>query len=325
MFNFTTETILNDLTKVKGLLGALTAPATGVNWDPGIEATKKALYIERLNKFIVGGTTDSIKGSKVYKRVATAATLAQSKITIPTVVAGTLYRVGLQINTNGYADGQFARDRVTYGKPFYVEALASVTTAATLATALKDAFNKTFATYDNFVLATTSTADLIFTSVGNPFIQFKDITFESLDLVTGLATQIPLTVTAVAVGTASFGDYTDLLKNHRLPTLDNFRPFGENQEELPVAGATYNQYTFEYQAERGVMDPSAVGGLATSKTTHVLYVNAAAPTVSRHLSGTGAVSGLYNFDMILKVLGLTIIDAASGADLTGAVTPPTEA
>ena len=325
MFNFTTETILNDLSKVKGLIGGLTAPATGFNWDPGIEATKKALYVERINKFIVGGTDDFIKGSKVYKRVATAAALAQSKITLPTVVVGTLYRVGLQITTNGYSDGQFARDRTTYGKPFYVEALATATTPATLATAIAAAFNKTFATYDNFVLASTATADLIFTSVGNPFIQFKDVIFETLDLITGLATQIPLTVTAVTVGQASFGDYTDLLKNHRLPTLDNFRPFGENQEELPAVGSTYNQYTLEYITSRINLSTGGVGGLTTSRTTHVFYVNTAAPLVTRHLSGTGAVTGAYSFDMILKAQGLTIVDAATGADLTAGVTLPVEA
>jgi len=325
MFNFTTETILNDLSKVKGLIGALTAPASGFNWDPGIEATKKALYVERINKFIVGGTDDYVKGAKVYKRVATAATLAQSKITIPTVVVGNLYRVGVQVSTNGYADGQFARDRTTYGKPFYIEQIATATTAATLATALAAAWNKTFATYDNFITATVSTADLIFTSLGNPFIQFKTITFEQLDLITGLATDQGLAVTNVAVGQASFGDYTDLLRNHRLPTLDNFRPFGENQEELPAVGATYNQYTLEYIAARGSMDPSSVGGLATSKTTHVFYVNAAAPTVIRHLQGTTGQTGAYSFDMILKAQGLSIIDAQTGADLTAGVTLPTEA
>lgn len=326
MLNFTTETILNDLSKVKYALGALSAPVSGVNWDPAIEATKKALVIERLNKFIVGGTSDSIKGSKVYRRLATAAVLASSQVVIPTVVVGTLYRVGVTITTNGYADGQFARDRVTYGKPFYIELVATATTAATAATALAAAWNKTYANYDNFVVASVpSAANLVFTAVNNPFISFKDIVLESIDVVTGAATTLAATVTVLAAGAESFGDFTNLIKNHRLPTLDNNRPFGENQEELPVMGATYNQYTFEYVTDRGSMGISVVGDQSTSKTTHVLFVNNAAPKVSRHITGaTSALVADYNFEEILKAVGLTVIDVPSG-DVTAGISVPTEA
>jgi len=316
MFNFTTETILNDLTKVKYLLGGLTAPASGVDWDPGIEAAEGALYIERLNKFLVSGTSDFIKDQKVYKRAATAAVQAVRQITIPTVVVGTLYRIGVQITTNGYADGQFARDRVTYGKPFYVEILATATTDTVAATAFKNAWNKAFEAYDNFPIATTSGAALIFTSDNNPFIQFNSIILESIDTTTGNSTPVTATVSAGTAGVPGFGSYTDLLRSHRLPTLDNFRPFGENQEELPVMGATYNQYTFEYVADRGTMGNSVVGGQAISKTTHVLWVNNAAASVVRHITGASGVTGTYSFETLLRAVGLTIIDAASKADVT---------
>lgn len=316
MFNFTTETVLNDLTKVSSLLGAATAPESGVPWDGGLELTKTALWIKNLNKFLVAGTFDQIKGATVYKRVATAATLASSKITIPTVVVGTLYRVGLQVTTNGYADGQFARDRVLYGKPFYVELVATATSAATAATAFAANFNKAFESYDNFVVASTNSAELIFTAVNNPYIQFKAITLETIVELTGVTTDISPAVTVVAVGKAAFGDYMYLLKNTRLATLDNYRPFGLNQDELPVMGATYSEYTFKYVAQRGTMGQSVVGGTATSETSHVLWVNNAAPAVTRHITGTVGQSGSYTFDEILEAVGLTILAAEGGADLT---------
>lgn len=325
MFNFTTETILNDLSKVKVLVGALVAPASAVAWDPGIEAGKKALYVERVNKFVVGGA-DTIKNNRVYRRLATPAILASSQIVIPTVVVGTLYRVGVTITTNGYADGQFARDRTTYGKPFYIELVATAVTAATAAAAIAAAWNKTYATYENFMIASVPAgANLVFTSVGNPFITIKDIVFESIDILTGTPTTIVAPVTVITAGVESFGDFTNLIKNHRLPTLDNNRPFGENQEELPVMGATYNQYTFEYVAERGVMAQSVVGGLATSKTTHVFFVNNAAARVSRHITGaTAPVVANYSFEELLKAAGLTIIDIPAG-DVTAGVAVPVEA
>lgn len=323
MFNFTTETILNDLSKVWTAFGAATVPASAVNWDPGIEAGKESLWIKRLNKFVVGGTFEGIKDGIVYKRVATAAALAQSRVTIPTVVVGTLYRVGVTLTTNGYASGMFARDRVTYGKPFYVEALATATTASVMATALANAWNAAFAPYDDFVTASTSTAALIFTADANPLIQIKSIVFESIDQTTGIATDAALTVTVNTVGKAAFGDYMDILKNHRLATIDNYRPFGLNQEELPVVGATYNEYTFKYVAQRGVTGQSIVGQQGTSETSHVIWVNTAAPNVTRHITGISSVTGSYDFDHILDAIGLDIFDPATGLQIT--ITPVTEA
>lgn len=318
MFKFTTETILNDLSKVNGITGATTDPGTGVTWDPGIEPTKKALFIKKLNKFVVAGSEELVKDATVYKRVATAATLASKKITLGVPVSGTLYRVGVQITTNGYSDGMFARDRVTYGKPFYVEVIAADAVAANVAIQFKNAWNKTFESYDNFVVATTNGAELIFTAENNPFITFPSIIAESINTTTGEATLLTWAVAAITAGLPAFGDYTDLIKNHRLPTIDNFRPFGLNQEELPVVGATYDQYTFVYSAERGAMGQSIVGQTGTSETTHVIWVNTAAAQVVRHITGALGVTGTYSFDEMLQAVGLTIINPVTGADLTPA-------
>lgn len=325
MFNYTTETILNDLSRVTGLLGAATLPVSEVPWDPGIELTKRALWIKRLNKFIVAGTKDKIKDSIVHRRVYSAATLAQSRVTIPTVVVGSLYRVGVTVTTTGPQGGMYGRDRVTYGKPFYIELVATATTAQTAAEALAAAWNKVYAPYDNFITATTSTAALIFTADDNPYLQIKSIVFETIDATTGIATDNALTVTSNAVGTPAFGDYSYLLRNSRLPTLDNYRPFGLNQDELPTVGATYNQYTFKYVADRDQMGQSVVGQNAVSETTHVIWVNNAAADVTLHLDTAKAAGtdGAYDFEMILEVLGLAVKDAVTGADVT--VTLPTEA
>lgn len=309
MFNYTTETILNDLSKVTGIIGAKTDPGTGVVWDPGVEATKRALWIKKLNKFVVGGTLEGIKDSKVYKRVATAATLAQSRFTVPAVVANTLYRVGVTLTTNGPNGGMFARDRVLYGKPFYVEAVAAVTTASSMATLLANGWNTAFTPYDDFVTASTDSAVLIFTADSNAAIQIQKVIFESIDSTTGITTDITPALTISAVGTPAFGDYTDILKNHRLATLENYRPFGLNQEELPTVGSTYDEYTFKYVAQRGVMGQSVVGQSATSETTHVIWVNTGAAQVSRHITGTGSVTGTYSFDEILQACGLAIVAA----------------
>ena len=318
MFNYTTETIFNDLTKFSNVVGALTAPASGVNWDPGVEVGKVALAVAKLNKFVVAGTLEKIQDSKIYKRATSAEQLAVRQITIPTVVVGTLYRIGVQITVNGYTDGQFARDRVTYGKPFYVEIIPTTTTNSDAATLFANAWNTSFSNYVNFPLATTSGADLIFTSVGNPYIQFKEITLVSINIISGIETPITATVSAGTAGVPAFGTYTDMVRNHRLPTLDNYRKFGLNTEELPDPSSTYDQYSFQYFAERGPMGQSIVAEEGASLTTHIFWVKVGAADVVRHITGIAGDSGSYAFEEILKALGLTIINAATGAAIVPA-------
>jgi len=321
MFNYTTETIFNDLTKFSNVVGALTAPASGVNWDPGIEVGKVALAIAKLNKFVVAGTLDKIQDSKIYKRATSAEQLATRQITIPAVVIGTLYKLGVEITVNGYADGQFARDRVTFGKPFYIEMVPTTTTNSDAATLFANAWNTSFSNYVNFPLATTSGADLIFTSVGNPYIQFKEITLVSINVTSGIETIVAATVSAGTAGVPSFGTYFDMVRNHRLPTIDNYRLFGLNTEELPDPTSTYDQYSFQYFADRGQMGQSIVGEKESSLTTHVLWVKVGAPKVTRHIKGVAGNSGSYSFEELLNALGLTIVNAVTGATITPAVVP----
>jgi len=336
MYNYTTELILNDLTKVTVLLGALTAPASGVPWDPGIEATKKALSIQRLNKYLVAGTSDAIVNSAVYKRAYTAPVNAIASVTVPTTVSGTLYRIALELTTNGYAEAMFARDRVLYGKPFYVEFLGTGTAATDAATVIAS-FNKVTASYDNFVVASSGGGAVVTMTGDIPQIVIKTLTVESMDL-TANTTTVVATGSTTTAPVLPYGNYDDLIRNHRLPTLENFRPFGLNQDELPIVGATYDSYEFQYKTDRGVMDHSFTGGTGQSLVNVVIWVNKSAANVTRHLSGTSGQTGSYTFEMILKTSGLStylISTSATGSEFTVlnnttgltqiSITPPTEA
>lgn len=70
----------------------------------------------------------------------------------------------------------------------------------------------------------------------------------------------------------SFGTYNWITRNLRLPTDYNTSAFGLIQDERPIPGALYNQYTLHYCVDRGVMGDAAVGELVKSKTVHVFYV-----------------------------------------------------
>lgn len=74
------------------------------------------------------------------------------------------------------------------------------------------------------------------------------------------------------VGKEGFGTYPYLLHNLRLPTYARRRYLATNEDETPVIGAKYNQYTIHYCTNRGILGDNAVGDLVKSKTTHVFYV-----------------------------------------------------
>jgi 2-hydroxy-3-keto-5-methylthiopentenyl-1-phosphate phosphatase len=63
-----------------------------------------------------------------------------------------------------------------------------------------------------------------------------------------------------------------MIKDYRLPTAANTRWTKIIQDETPVVGAKYNQYTIVQCVNRGIMGGDAVGEVAKSKTTHVFFV-----------------------------------------------------
>lgn len=79
-------------------------------------------------------------------------------------------------------------------------------------------------------------------------------------------------VTESKEGIESFGSYSYILHNLRIPTSARDSIFSQNYEETPVVGALYNQYTIHYCKNRGSLGLNAVGHQATSHTTHVFYV-----------------------------------------------------
>ena len=100
-------------------------------------------------------------------------------------------------------------------------------------------------------------------------------------------------------GNEAFGDFAHIVKDLRLPTTANLRwegiaqgdVFGgEPNDDKPMPTGHYTQYVIQYDVDRGVQQQTALGGLASSRTTHVFFVEA------------GAVSG---FETILASAGIT--------------------
>lgn len=74
-------------------------------------------------------------------------------------------------------------------------------------------------------------------------------------------------------GENSFGTYSQIVKDLRLPTAANYQWTHVRQAETPIVGAIYNQYIIEYCAPAVNDGLHAVGQRMDSHTTHVFWVN----------------------------------------------------
>lgn len=74
-------------------------------------------------------------------------------------------------------------------------------------------------------------------------------------------------------GVNGFGTYSQLLKDLRLPTGVHNHWMSVQKDEMPIVGATYNQYIINYYAP-SMANPSftAIGNRSISETTHVFWV-----------------------------------------------------
>ena len=104
----------------------------------------------------------------------------------------------------------------------------------------------------------------------------EDVKFEKYEVVgcdTCLGEYIPKKISVkVTPGKQPFATGTWLLENQRLPNSNNFRYFGFN-DEMPIAGALYNQYSFDYRSERpGLGGHSGVGQEIAAITSHTFFV-----------------------------------------------------
>lgn len=104
----------------------------------------------------------------------------------------------------------------------------------------------------------------------------ENVKFEKYEVVgcdTCLGEYIPKKIEVEVVeGKQPFATGTWILENLRLPNTLNYRYFGSN-DEMPVAGALYTQFTFDYVSDRpGLGGHSGVGQGITAITTHTFYV-----------------------------------------------------
>ena len=86
-----------------------------------------------------------------------------------------------------------------------------------------------------------------------------------------------LKLAVTTAGTEGAGTVKRLIKNLRIPTDARTNPFAPDFGGLPVPGGEYDQYVIEYVTERRFIGHQVMGAIDKSVTTHVLFLNGAAP------------------------------------------------
>ena len=287
MFQFTTTTIVNSLKDYN-------FPDKDLITEVKEGSTVVGIHIKRDFKFLAANI------EAIYKRAAHDPEMAEATIDLTAVTApaeDTTFRIAVYIRLSGSQNSYYANDFVFKGKPFYIEFLwrAGETAANVAKKVIKVAKKYQQMVYEYQLLDITENAGVITIKGTDEYQTLTKVDLEKFDENEGpwqegghVGAFIPVdtldeesiyhtgdVVTLVQQAVQGFGTYRNMIKDYRLPTAANTRWTKIIQDETPVVGAKYNQYTIVQCVKRGIMGGDAVGEVVKSKTTHVFFVNQA--------------------------------------------------
>lgn len=277
MFNFTTTNVINYANDP--LTGK---PIVNADSENGIVAIRKVGNFKKENV------------TAIYKATANDPELAIVAMGFSGVdaVKGDVFRLNIYVGlTQASQNSLYSNDLVFKGKPFSVDFVYDGEWGSTLA-ALEKTINKyELMVYGSKLLKVKAESEILVLEATDEYQRFIKVNIEKFDKAAyagmGEYTVVKsLDDVAIVeeredfksteegrfVGKEGFGTYSYVLHNLRIPTFERTRAFGVNQEESPIVGAKYDQYTIHYTVDRGVLGTNAVGDTVTSKTTHVFYV-----------------------------------------------------
>lgn len=275
MFNFATETILNDLNKVSVLTDAD---------DPTIPTGEKVLYVKTVGKFPQPTSKGATKVKSAYKAVGYTDVNENAEINLSTIVladlVGKVLRLAVDVTLSGSESGEYSRWAVHKGQPFYAEYFVkSLPASATaLATELAKAYDKAYRKDGVALINVQANAGKLVLKATNSHQRFKGAV---LELIVNAYDDIPVELaesTVTVPGKEGFGTSWFLTKNLRIPTIEATRFMGEFIDQRPLVDTLYNQYTLELSSLRNIGSQSYVGGRGTSVTSHIFYVPATLAT-----------------------------------------------
>lgn len=265
MFDFQKEVIINSA-EVDGLarVAAISSddPKVRTSGTPAKPLTTgDVLSVLRCAEYKIGNIVE------VVKTVGQAGTPEVITLAVPTgIFAGKTVHAEIVIGLEGKYTADYANVWSNFGKDIVVEYVAETATVKELAEHIKDALP-----LDNeFVkVAIESDTAATITMVNSSQIVKKAFVCLVENDVEGTHTPLAHTGRKREFATGAW-----LKENLRFPTHLNLRYDNVAGDDAPIDGATYTQYSFQYESERkGLHGQGTVGQKLTSVTTHTFYVN----------------------------------------------------
>lgn len=312
--NFQTQTIINsnldpDSSKLngKGTDNTYLFKSGKTNID-GVEVD--ALKIKRDFVF-VKDCVKAIRKRAGYNAVMCKATIdfADSALlaALKTGGAKTYCRLDIYLGVEGAEPYIYSTPWVQKGMPFWIEftvkeADKDATIAKNVADMLKK--NHVFLCDKDLINVSVSGSKLILEGA-TEYQRFRKIeisTFDAYDDYADKVAELDPTKTAATDiklderGKNSFGTYSQIIKDLRLPTAANYQWTHIRQVETPIVGAIYNQYIVEYEAPATNDGLHAVGQRMTSHTVHVFWVKNDSDLISAWETALGTVGTVVDVD-----------------------------
>lgn len=310
--NFQTQTIINsnldpDSSKLNGK-GTYLFKSDKTNID-GVEVD--ALKIKRDFVFV----KDCVKA--IRKRAGYNAVMCKATIdfvdsallaALKTGGAKTYCRLDIYLGVEGAEPYIYSTPWVQKGMPFWIEfTVKEADEAATIAKNVADMLKKNhvFLCDKDLINVSVSGSKLILEGA-TEYQRFRKIeisTFDAYDDYADKVAELDPTKTAATDiklderGKNSFGTYSQIIKDLRLPTAANYQWTHIRQVETPIVGAIYNQYIVEYEAPATNDGLHAVGQRMTSHTVHVFWVKNDSDLISDWETALGTLGTVVNVDI----------------------------
>lgn len=288
--NFQTQTIINsnldpDSSKLngKGTDNTYLFKSDKTNID-GVEVD--ALKIKRDFVF-VKGCVKAIRKRAGYNSVPCKATIDFLDATLLAALkaggAKTYCRLDIYLGVEGAEPYIYSTPLVQKGMPFWIEfTVKKADEAATIAKNVADMLKKNhvFLCDKDLINVSVNGAKLVLEGA-TEYQRFRKIEISTFDAYDDYAEKVAeldpkdedaTDITLDERGKNSFGTYSQIIKDLRLPTAANYQWTHIRQVETPIVGAIYNQYIVEYEAPASNDGLHAVGQRMTSHTTHVFWV-----------------------------------------------------
>ena len=280
MFQFTTTTVINSAKDY-------TNPSVDL-----FKGDSKYFDVKRVNRFKVKNIRSVYKQDPVAQSNAKA-TIDMSKIsTVLTTSKATkgTFRVEIYVHlAQSNNNPLYSNTWVVKGRPWTFEFSATSTEDAgnIVDKVIKMITKFKLFTMDTEQLKATKESNKLVLTAQDPYQIFSKVELQyfdpSIGATTGCCTPrgeyAPVenygvtNVTTITPGNEGFGTFEWIMRNLRLPTAEQTRWNALYQDDRPIVGATYTQYTLEYCENRGILGGDAVGEETKSVTTHVFFVN----------------------------------------------------